>query len=184
MRDDKWTEFSERMAYEGSLHMAVVPLDNTPEALAGYNERNLHVLRALASLDERRAEGGSDDDNPLMQELLRMDSKINVLMEVVNRLLIPIAQLPGQHPIRFNALGVVVPQSVLPASDHPLLVRLHFDACRALPLELPGHLERRMDDGSAYIAFIESTEMVEDGLERFVFRHHRRKVAEARATGM
>jgi hypothetical protein len=27
------------------------------------------------------------------------------------------------------------------------------------------------------------SEMVEDGLERFVFCHHRRKVAEARLTG-
>jgi hypothetical protein len=183
MHDKKWQEFSQRMAYEGSLHMAVEPLDNAPEALAGYNERNLHVLRALASLDERRAENSGEDDNPLMQELLRMDSKINVLMEVVNRLLIPITQLPGQHVIRFNALGVVVPKDLLPATEQ-LLVRLHFDACRALPLELPGRLEHRFDDGSVYIAFIESSEMVEDGLERFVFRHHRRKVAEARATAL
>ena len=184
MHDEKWQEFSQRMAYEGSLHMAVEPLDDTPDALAGYNERNLHVLRALASLDERRTESGGEDDNPLMQELLRMDSKINVLMEVVNRLLIPIAQLPGLHVVRFNALGVLVPQSALPPTDRPLLVRLHFDACRALPLELPGHLERRLDDASVFIAFIESSETVEDGLERFVFRHHRRKVAEARATTM
>jgi hypothetical protein len=182
MQDTKWQEFSQRMAYEGSLHIAVEPLDNSADALAGYHERNLHVLRALASLDERRADGGSEDDNPIMQELLRMDSKINVLMEVVNRLLIPMAQMPAQRVIRFNALGIVVPQDVLPANGQLLLVRLHFDACRALPLELPGLLERRLDDGSAYIAFTESNEMVEDGLERFVFRHHRRKVAEARAT--
>ena len=180
MQDTKWQEFSQRMAYEGSLHMKVEPLDNSPDILASYNERNLHVLRALASLDERRADG-AEDDNPLMQELLRMDSKINVLMEVVNRLLIPIAQLPAQRVIRFNALGIIVPQDALPAAEQLLLVSLHFDACRALPLELPGFLERRSEDGSAYIAFIESNEMVEDGLERFVFRHHRRKVAEARA---
>lgn len=182
MQDTTWQEFSQRMAYEGSLHMTVAPLDSSADALADYNERNLHVLRALASLDERRADGGSEDDNPMMQELLRMDSKINVLMEVVNRLLIPMAQLPARRAIRFNALGIVVPQDILPADEQLLLVRLHFDACRALPLELPGSLERRLDDGSAYIAFMESNETVEDGLERFVFRHHRRKVAEARAT--
>ncbi|MBB5359962.1 hypothetical protein HDE76_003202 [Rhodanobacter sp. ANJX3] len=184
MQDTKWQEFSQRMVYEGSLHVKVEPLDSSPDLLAGYNERNLHVLRALASLDERRVDGGSEDDNPLMQELLRMDSKINVLMEVVNRLLIPIAQLPAQRTIRFNALGIVVPQDALPAAEQLLLVCLHFDACRALPLELPGSLHCRLDDGSAYIAFIEPSEMVADGLERFVFRHHRRKVAEARATAM
>ncbi len=181
MRDTTWQEFSQRMAYDGHLPMAVQLLGNSPDALVVYNERNLNVLRSLASLEERRAEGG-DEDNPVMQELLRMDSKINVLIEVINRLLVPVAQLPAQRLIRFNALGIVVPHDALPTTEHPLLVRLHFDACLALPLELPGSLERRFDDGSAYISFIEATEMVKDELERFVFRHHRRKVAEARCT--
>ena len=183
MQEEMWHEFSQRMTYEGVLHIGVDSLKSMPDALAlaGYNERNLHVLRALASLDERRAENGSDEDSPMMQELLHMDSKINVLMEIVNRLLIPVALLPARHPIRFNALGVVVPQGMLPEADQ-LLVRLHFDACRALPLELPSQLVRRLDDGNAFVSFFQPSELVGDGLERFVFRHHRRKVAEARLT--
>jgi hypothetical protein len=180
--DERWQEFSGRMTYQGNLHIAVVPLDALPDVLTGYNDRNLHVLRALASLDERRVDNG-DDDNPLMQELVRMDSKINVLLEIVDRFLIPAALLPAQQPVRFNALGVVVPQTLLPSSER-LLVRLHFDACRALPLELPAALDRIFDDGTAFVSFCHSSEMVEDGLERFVFRHHRRKVAEARQSGV
>jgi hypothetical protein len=184
MKDEAWHEFSQRMTYEGALHIAVDPLDGMPDALAlaGYNERNLHVLRSLSSLDERRIDNGSEDDSPVMQELLRMDSKINVLMEIVNRLLIPVAQLPPRRSVRFNAMGVVVPQAALPPAEQ-VLVRLHFDACRALPLELPGRLSQRFDDGTAFIVFVEPGEMVGDGLERFVFRHHRRKVAEGRLTG-
>jgi hypothetical protein len=183
MQDERWHEFSQRMAYEGILHIAVASMDSMPDALAlaGYNERNLHVLRALASLDERRAENGGDEDSPVMQELLHMDSKINVLMEIVNRLLIPVALLPTRHPIRFNALGVVVPQAVL-STTGPLLVSLHFDACRALPLELPSQFVERLDDGNAFVSFFQPSELVSDGLDRFVFRHHRRKVAEARLT--
>jgi hypothetical protein len=189
MQDQTWQEFSQRMAYEGTMHIAVEPLGGLPDApaLAGYNERNMHVLRTLASLDERRAENSGDDDSPLMQELMHMDSKINVLMEIVNRLLIPVALLPARQTIRFNALGVVVPQAMLPtpASQEAgaLLIRLHFDACRALPLELPSQLSMRFDDGTAFVSFFQSSELVEDGLDRFVFRHHRRKVAEGRLTG-
>jgi hypothetical protein len=179
--DEKWQTFLDRMAYEGMLHVAVDALDTEPDAIARHNERNLHVLRTLSSLDERRVENANDDDNPLMLELQRMDSKINVLLDIVDRLLMPTALLPARHPVRFNAVGVTVPESLLPTS-HALLVRLHFDTCRALPLELPARLERTLDDGRAFVCFYDLNELVEDGLERFVFCHHRRKVAEARLT--
>jgi hypothetical protein len=179
--EEKWQQFSERMAYEGSLHIAVEALDPAPDAIARYNERNLHVLRTLASLDERRVESNSDDDSPVMQELQRMDSKINVLLDIVDRLLMPSTLLPGRQAVRFNAVGVTVPENLLPTAD-ALLVRLHFDTCRALPLELPSQLGRRLNDGRAFVYFCQLSELVEDGLERFVFCHHRRKVAEARLT--
>jgi hypothetical protein len=179
--DEKWQQFSDRMTFEGTLHVAIDAFDPTPDAVARCNERNLHVLRTLASLDERRLENGSDDDSPVMQELQRLDSKINVLLDIVDRLLMPTALLPARHPVRFNAVGVTVPESLLPSGDS-LLVQLHFDTCRALPLELPSRLGRRSDDGQAFVYFCELSELVEDGLERFVFCHHRRKVAEARLT--
>jgi hypothetical protein len=179
--DEKWQQFSERMAYEGNLHLAVEAFDPAPDTVARYNERNLHVLRTLDSLEERRTENNSDDDSPIMQELQRMDSKINVLLDIVDRLLMPVTLLPERHPVRFNAVGVTMPENLLPAADS-LLIRLHFDTCRALPLELPSRLASRSDDGRAFVYFCELSELVEDGLERFVFCHHRRKVAEARLT--
>jgi hypothetical protein len=179
--DEKWQQFGERMAYEGVLHVALDACDPSPDVIARYNERNLHVLRTLASLDERRSENGSDDDDPVMQELQRMDSKINVLLDIVDRLLLPTALLPPRHHVRFNAVGVTVPETLLPTGEL-LLVQLHFDTCRALPLELPCRLGHRLGDGKAFVYFCEVNELVEDGLERFVFCHHRRKVAEARLT--
>jgi hypothetical protein len=179
--DEKWQQFSERMAYEGSLHIAVEAFQATRDAVARHNERNLHILRTLASLDERRTEGGADDDSPVMQELQRMDSKINVLLEIVDRLLLPEASLPSRHTVRFNAVGLTLPQHLLPSSDS-LLIRLHVDSCRALPLELPALRGQSSDDDNSFVYFCQLSELVEDGLERFVFCHHRRKVAEARLT--
>lgn len=179
--DERWQEFSQRMTYQGNPHIGAEAFDPVPEALARHNERNLHVLRSLASLDERRVENLNDDDSPLVQELQRMDSKINVLLDIVDRLLVPVSVLPPRHPVRFNAVGVVVPESILPAAD-TLLMCLHFDSCRALPLELPARFGRSLNDGTTFVYFCEMSELVEDGLERFVFCHHRRKVAEARLT--
>lgn len=181
--DEKWQAFSERVTYQGQPHVGVEAFDPHAEALARLNERNLHVLRSLASLDERRADTANDDDSPLMQELQRMDSKINVLLDIVDRLLLPATLLPPRQPVSFNAVGLVVPEILLPA-DSRLLVRLHFDACRALPLELPAQRGKAVGNDNVFLFFRELSDMVEDGLERFVFCHHRRKVAEARLTGL
>jgi hypothetical protein len=181
--DEKWQLFSERMTYEGSLHVAVESLNATAEAIAHYNERNLHVLRTVASLDEKKPENAADIDDPMLQELQRMDSKINVLLDIVDRLLLPASLLPERQPVRFNAAGIILPESLIPASE-TLCIRMHFDACRALPLELPARFGRLLNDGHSFVYFCDLSELVEDGLERFVFCHHRRRVAEARLTGV
>lgn len=180
-QQEKWQAFSERVSYLGQPHLEVDAFEPAAEDIARLNERNLHVLRSLASLDERRAEN-ADDDSPLMQELQRMDSKITVLLDIVDRLLMPAALLPRRHPVSFNAVGLVLPQSVLPAGEQ-LLVRLHFEVCRALPLELPAQRGHLVNAENAFVYFYALSDMVEDGLERFVFCHHRRKVAEARLMG-
>lgn len=177
-----WQAFSERVTYQGQPHVSVEAFDPTPEDIARFNERNLHVLRSLASLDERRSENASDEDSPLMLELQRMDSKINVLLDIVDRLLLPVTLLPPRQPVSFNAVGLIVPAS-LPPADSLLLVRLHFDTCRALPLELPAQRGKAVSNDNVFLYFHALNEMVEDGLERFVFCHHRRKVASTRLTG-
>jgi hypothetical protein len=178
--EEKRQQFSERMAYEGTLHVAVEAFDAASADIAHYNERNLHVLRTLLSLDERRADSAADEDDPVLQELQRMDSKINVLLDIVDRLLLPVSLLPARHSVRFNAVGMTLPPSLLPPNAEKLLLRLHFDTCRALPLELPARPGNGSDAQIAFVYFCELSELVEDGLERFVFCHHRRKVAEAR----
>jgi len=177
--DEKWQAFSDLVAYEGRLCVSAEPFDATPDAIARHNERNLHVLRALLSLDERKPEGNPDEESPLSQELQRMESKINVLLDMVDRMLMPASLLPPRQPVRFNAVGAVLPGSVLPPGDS-LLLRLHFDVCRALPLEIPARRGRFVDAGTVFVCFCDVSEVVQDGLERFVFCHHRRKVAEAR----
>lgn len=177
MGDEAWQAFSQRVAYEDTLPLALGPRDGTPPALL--EERNLHVLATLATLEERRVEAG-EDATPVLLELARLDSKLNVLMEIVGRLLMPDAALPPRAPVRLNASGVGIPASLLDPARQAGLLKLHFDACRALPLVLPVRFERLYDEGCAFLAFDGVGQGVGEGLERVVFRQHRRKVAEAR----
>lgn len=180
MSDDLWLAYSERVSVEGALRARCEPLPATLDAtaLARLVERNLSTLASIAAIEERRAEG-ADDDSPVLQELARLDAKLNALVDVINRLLTPVESLPARNSLTFNALGAVMPAQEVPDSTQVLL-RLHFDACPSLPLELPARVERQLDDGRVFLAFEPASDVLTAALERLVFRHHRRKVAETR----
>ncbi|HVI54124.1 MAG TPA: PilZ domain-containing protein [Luteibacter sp.] len=181
MSDEGWLAFSEHVAWDARFHATCEPGPRPDAAaLALINDRNASVLVAVSALMDRRSDIG-EDDSPLTQEVARLDAKLNVLMEIVNRLLLPQSGLPARIALRFNASGAVLPWDGLPPIGQPALLKLHFDACRALPLELPGVRLAGPSDGKGFLAFEGLSEPVRDGIERLVFRQHRRQVAESRA---
>jgi hypothetical protein len=184
MTASAWDEFEQRLACEDSWHADSQALAwPLPEGLAQrLAERNTAALASVAALEERRVES-ADDDSPVMQELSRLDAKLNALIDMINRVATPADTLPPRQVVRFNAIGAVLPPALLPAGEG-LLLRLRFDACPGMPLELPAHVDRRFDDGNAFVAFHALGDGVAASLERFVFRHHRRKVAGARQAGI
>ncbi|MBA2077191.1 PilZ domain-containing protein [Rhodanobacter sp. PCA2] len=181
MSTSSWEEFEQRLGSEERLLADSRPLawPPPPELLQQLAERNANTLATLAALEERRADPG-DDDNPLMQEILRMDAKLTALVEIVNHLLAPDDTLLPRHCLRFNAVGALLPAALVPPGGEGLLLRLRFDACRSLPLELAGRVVRQLDDGRSFVEFAMPHEATGDAIERLVFRHHRRKVAGAR----
>jgi hypothetical protein len=180
MTASAWAEFEQRLACEDSWHADSEPLAwPVSESLAlRLAERNAAALASVAALEERRADN-ADDDSPVMQELLRLDAKLNALIDMINRMALPADALPPRQLLRFNAIGAVLPAALVPSGE-ALLLRLRFDACPGVPLELPARIGRRFEDGRAFVAFHALGDGVAASLERFVFRHHRRKVAGAR----
>ena len=180
MQDHAWQAFSERVSCEDLWHVDCTPTEWPLPAIRASRlaERNANTLAVIAALEERRAEAG-DDDSPLMQEMLRMDAKLNALIDIVNQLLVPANTLPSRQPLRFNAFGAVLPASLVPAGE-AFLLRLRFDVCRSLPLELVARQEKPLDDSRMFVVFAPLSDALGDAIERLVFRHHRRKVAEAR----
>lgn len=180
MNASVWDEFQQLLACEGDwlaeAEALALPLDE--RIAAGYAERNLSALGLLDVLDERTADL-SDEDSPLVQDLARMDAKLNALIHIINRVLIPDALTRPRQPLRFNALGALLPPALAPAGEGTLL-RIRLDACPSFPLELPARVERRFPDGRVFLTFENHSESLREGLERMVFRHHRRRVAVTR----
>lgn len=183
MQDAAWNHFSERVTYDDGLHASCVampaPLGDLQRV--AMRDRNLSVLGTLAVFSERRAEL-ADDENPAAQEMQRLDSKMNVLMAMLDQLLQRGADLPLRVRVSFNAMGALLPKTLWPAGETQALVRLHFDGCLALPLELLAQRVQERDGDHVFVAFETLDEATCDAIERLVFRHHRRKVAERRSS--
>ncbi|EIL92224.1 hypothetical protein UU9_02209 [Rhodanobacter fulvus Jip2] len=180
MDASNWDEFEQRVSSDESLHAdsEAMPWPDAQAHQLRLAERNLNTLSAIAALEERYA-ADMDDDNPVMLEMQRMDAKLTALVDIVNHLLVPTSALPPRRSLRFNAVGAVLPVALVPAGDS-LVLRLRFDVCRSLPLELAARVDRRLDDGQVFVLFAAPGDVLGDAIERLVFRHHRRKVAETR----
>jgi hypothetical protein len=180
MTASPWDEFQQLLACEGDwlaeAEPLALPLDE--RIAAGYAARNLSALSMLDALEDRAPEP-ADEDDPLRQELARMDAKLNALIHIINRVLLPDALSRPRQPLRFNALGALLPPALAPAGES-MLLRIRLDGCPSLPLELPARVERRFADGQAFVTFETIPDALREGLERMVFRHHRRRVAVTR----
>jgi hypothetical protein len=180
MSQDIYREFADRVSFEGLLHVGCEPAAPLEaRELVLQNERNVSLLTTVTALSERRADT-VDDDNAIAQELVRLDAKLNAVLELVNRLALPAALLPPRVAVKFNALAAEIPRKLLPQAGQRVQIRIHFDACRALPLELTGQVVASPGRDVGVVAFEGLSEAVREALEKLVFRQHRRQVAEAR----
>ena len=156
------------------------PLDGSQ--LASLAERNLRTLHACAALEEHGPHDKSSEDSPHAADLLRIDLKVNLLLDMVGALVAASQSRPAAVPVRFNAHGIVWEAAAeAPAPGAHGLVEIYLKDCLVTPLTLLG----KVDDGPAerhvHVRFEATAESVADQLERFVFRRHRRQVAGGRA---
>ncbi|HHH36396.1 MAG TPA: hypothetical protein ENK48_06145 [Gammaproteobacteria bacterium] len=152
--------------------------------LLSIQERNEEVLRAIAALDEHHGEGGEEDALHHGQELARIESKLDLLLDMVSQMLTAQLAVPPSLPVRLSALGVQWRQSgPLPAAGRRLLLELYLHRKFLRPLILPGRVADVREEeggGEVTVVFEGMTEAVSNWLEKLIFRQHRRSVALAR----
>src|SRR5689334_12583754 len=114
----------DKITYEDLLPVRWRPLAETVSDLQAqqFAERNLRVLQACDALEEQGRIEKSDDQSPHSADLLRMDLKLNLLLDVVGQLLSASQQRAAPVPVRFNAMGANFgwPQP-LPVGAHGIL---------------------------------------------------------------
>lgn len=170
----------EELAYEDVLPVSwkKLPEPFDPALMGSYADRNLRVLQALSALDEHGQPEKADENSPHAGDIMRLDLKVNLLLDMVGALLVASRPRPRPTSIRFNAKGGVW-QSIPPFPELGAqgFLEIYVRDSIAEPLRLAGRIASVGPDGRVKVRFAALSENVADLLEKLAFRKHRRQVA-------
>lgn len=160
----------------------------SPDSLAQSDATNLQTLIVDASLGEsRRAFESTELDANRLNDLERLESKVDVLLGMVARLTDHGRPAGAPCRVRLFARGLEWPaERGVPATGTRGIVLLQVNPAFAQSLNLPGVVvgERRAPDGRWVQFLFEGLgDRVVEQLERLIFRRHRRQVAGAHGQG-
>ncbi len=151
------------------------------EAAAGYTQRNVRLLQAREAMEQLGPDNKVEDDPNHAADILRLEMKINLLLDLVGQILASSRPRPPAVPVRFNSLGATWKSTApLPEAGAQGLVEIYLHDALAEPLKLPGRIASVLPDGHIKARFAPVGETVADLLEKLAFRRHRRLVAGSR----
>ena len=152
-----------------------------PDAAASLTERNLQVLQAWDAMQEHGPVEKPDENSPYAADLMRLERKMNLLLDLVGQILATNRPRPKPGYVRFNALGAVWRGSApLPEAGAQGILEVYLHDCLAQPLRLPGRVTNVTPDGNVKARFLPLGEAVADLIEKMAFRRHRRQIAGTR----
>jgi hypothetical protein len=159
------------------------PLADGP-VLTRLNADNHQLLGAEASLDEVRVQDALKDESPaLVQELQRLEYKVNILLRLTAELALRSSGLPAAQRVRMTSRALEWFSDSVPARGSTGLLAVYINAALPQPVRIPCEVAgERMQDTLrvAQLRFRGLSDAVVEQLDKLIFRHHRRLVAGAR----
>lgn len=161
------------------------PLSDAAE-LEHYNQETARALQALALFEEAPKEI-STDAVPKGQELLHLEAKVDVLLSLVTRLVSHQQGLPKRHNtvLRADSLEWTGPCAEQARTGDSGVIVIYPNPMLPMPFRLAGRVVSTVERAGAkwrLTRFEHLSPLVSVGLEKLVFRRHRRQVAIARGT--
>jgi hypothetical protein len=172
---------------EGLIFEETLPVAWTPgvlaegSQLARLNADNHQLLGAESSLDEVRVHEALKDESPaLLNELQRLEYKVNILLRLTAELSMRSSGLPAAERVRLSSRALEWFAAKIPPVGSTGLLGLYINPALPQPVKIPCTVfgERLVDGGrAAQLRFVGLNEAVTEMLEKLIFRHHRRLVA-------
>lgn len=153
------------------------------------NHETARALQALAVYEEMPREASSDASHHANPEILHLQVKVDVLLSLVGRLMSNQAGLPARHSVVLRGQSVEWSgpgQAQVKPGDSGYAV-IFPNPVLPLPLRLPARVVGSVERSGArwlQTRFEHLSPAVAAGMEKMVFRRHRRQVAFSKGTGV
>lgn len=175
--DETTAALGDALHFDGHLPLAWHVAGEAPEQ-AVISQANTEVLRVIASLDEPTASPHAEDSER-GQELLRLEAKLDLALDLIGQLLRREVALPAKTAVRLAATGIDWDGAELPRPGEHVEVEVFLDERYPRPLLLHAEVTA-VAAGRVHARFTLVDSELQDELEKFIFRHHRRSIAHRR----
>lgn len=177
--------FGQGLVYESRLPFAWKPLKDCPSEaqMLALNDHNETALRTILSLEEAGGEH-AEEGMGSTQDLVRIEAKINLMLNLVGQLLASQSAIPPKTSVRLGAESLEWSAPKVPDPGKWVLTEIYLHPSYPLPVRLVGQTQApagALAAPAAAVSFAGLSEPVLDALEKLIFRHHRRMIAQARA---
>ena len=181
--------FFQGLYYESNISLVWQVVDGLPadNELVNINEDNSRFLKALAALSEGAPEAGEELPQTAA-ELQRLDLKLNLLLEIVGELLANQRTLPAPTKVKLGHMGIEWLTENCPPSGAHVCIEVYLRSELPSPLKFHGvAVLTDAEAGSAstsrrvQVRFAGLNPALQDDLEKFIFRRHRRSIAQRQA---
>lgn len=173
------------LVFEGCLPLAwcVVDALPSPTDLEQQSSANLETLRLLSLLETPLGELGDDTPEAKSHDIARLDFKLNLLLELVGQLFVQQRIIPAARQLTLTSKNLNWQDDEKPTIGNLLHIELYCSLKYPRPLQLHGQvidIAAQSTGWQIQVTFQALGEVLEEALERFIFVHHRRAIAQRR----
>ncbi|MCC6207690.1 MAG: PilZ domain-containing protein [Gammaproteobacteria bacterium] len=183
------SQFGTGLVYEDCLPLGwrEVKKDVLTAEILNACQSNERVLRGFSVLDEHRTEGQEDEHvHHGAHESFRLEFKINLLLDMVARLLAEHISIPVAVPVRMSGSGIGWRSPNVPPVGSTVSVDLYLNRLYPTPITFYGEVKSVVPDGEDFqveMGYRDMSDSLRSWIEKLIFRHHRRQIAHSRQQG-
>lgn len=164
------------LTYQAQLPLSWRSIDDIDSYMAKPNDRFMNILPVL---DE--PESHLQESKLPSAEIARLETKLDLILEMLGEIFQQRKPLPAQVPFQLSARGITWLEASPPDRESYIELQIYLSPQLFVPLNLLAQVTMVEDKGSTHrvqAKFVGIDESIQEWLEKYIFRQHRRAVAQ------